>query len=481
MPKRGRRRGGEKADNRAIGGAREAPGRAIPRAKSRATIAMLANARMQQRFHLQTHDSVQTGAFSVVRGPRGLPEPQPRATPRLPTKRGMPSSLRPVVPIPQPAPSPFHPRTCSAVGRPAPSTTGALRPAAKLEDPISCRFAQANAAMSPSINTALQIRDTLRSCDCAATVSGPTSPNPLPFTLQPANLRAEATPRSTSDAHDTSIDNIDNMTLDNYKFPADRLKRTLSNDEKTPIVLVSCGSFSPPTNLHLRMFEEATDFCEFETDYEVIGGFFSPVGDAYKKAGLASARHRINMTRIAVRESSNWINVDSWEPLHKEYMPTVKVLDHFDHELNTVMGGVETSTGERKKIHVALLAGADLIQTMSTPGLWAQEDLKRILGVYGAFILERSGTDIDDALVSLQEWKDNIRVIPQLIQNDVSSTKIRLFRKRGKSIRYYIPDKVVDYIYEHGLYASDDEKSKAADKGKNKASNTASSSAVTSS
>jgi nicotinamide mononucleotide adenylyltransferase len=50
----------------------------------------------------------------------------------------------------------------------------------------------------------------------------------------------------------------------------------------------------------------------------------------------------------------------------------------------------------------------------------------------------------------LQQWRDNIRVIPQLIQNDVSSTKIRLFRKRGKSIRYYIPDKVVDYIYEHG-------------------------------
>jgi nicotinamide mononucleotide adenylyltransferase len=69
-----------------------------------------------------------------------------------------------------------------------------------------------------------------------------------------------------------------------------------------------------------------------------------------------------------------------------------------------------------------------------------------------------------------------------LIQNDVSSTKIRLFRKRGKSIRYYIPDKVVDYIYEHGLYASDDEKSKAADKGKDKAyASAAGSSAVASS
>lgn len=66
--------------------------------------------------------------------------------------------------------------------------------------------------------------------------------------------------------------------------------------------------------------------------------------------------------------------------------------------------------------------------------------------------------------MQLQQWRDNIRVIPQLIQNDVSSTKIRLFRKRGKSIRYYIPDKVVDYIYEHGLYIDDDKKQ--ADKGK---------------
>lgn len=269
-----------------------------------------------------------------------------------------------------------------------------------------------------------------------------------------------------------------NMALDNYTFPADRLKKTLSNPSKKPLVLVSCGSFSPPTNLHLRMFEEAADYCEFETDYEVVGGFFSPVGDAYKKAGLAPAHHRINMTQIAVRNSSTWIGVDPWEPLHKEYLPTVKVLDHFNYELNDVRGGIETESGEKRRVHVALLAGADLIQTMSTPGLWAPEDLNRILGHYGAFILERSGTDIDDALLTLQQYRDNIRVIPQLIQNDVSSTKIRLFRKRGKSIRYYIPDQVVDYIYEHGLYADDDKKQ--SDKGKEKASNDASgSSAVT--
>lgn len=222
----------------------------------------------------------------------------------------------------------------------------------------------------------------------------------LPLGLRPPALLHFATTAAMSSTDnsdillDAGLDSTETMTLANYRFPTQRLKKRLSKPGKQPLVLVSCGSFSPPTNLHLRMFEEAADYCEFETDFEVVGGFFSPVGDAYKKAGLASAQHRINMTRIAVEDSSSWIGVDPWEPLHKEYLPTVKVLDHFDYELNETMGGIEDVNGKKQRIHVALLAGADLIQTMSTPGLWADEDLSRILGHYGAFILERSGTDI---------------------------------------------------------------------------------------
>lgn len=127
------------------------------------------------------------------------------------------------------------------------------------------------------------------------------------------------------------------------------------------------------------MAEQAADYCRFQTEFEVIGGFLSPVGDAYKKQGLASARHRINMCNLAVEFSSSWIAVDPWEPLHKEYLPTAKVLDHFEEYLNQD-GGVPTADGEKKRVKVALLAGADLIQTMSSPGVWAEKDLDRILG-----------------------------------------------------------------------------------------------------
>lgn len=77
-----------------------------------------------------------------------------------------------------------------------------------------------------------------------------------------------------------------------YSFPQDRLKRVMNDSSKIPLLLVACGSFSPITYLHLRMFEMAADYVKFNTDFELVGGYLSPVSDAYKKAGLASAEHR---------------------------------------------------------------------------------------------------------------------------------------------------------------------------------------------
>lgn len=161
------------------------------------------------------------------------------------------------------------------------------------------------------------------------------------------------------------------------------------------------------------------------------------------------------MCQLAIDKASSWLMVDTWEAEKKEYQPTAKVLDHFDHEINVARKGIDTGNGQRKPVSIALLAGADLIQTMSTPGVWSEKDLDHILGRYGTFIIERSGTDIDEALASLQNYRDNIHVIQQLIQNDVSSTKIRLFLRRGMSVQYLIPAPVVEYIEQNHLYRDD--------------------------
>ncbi|TKA76065.1 hypothetical protein B0A55_05706 [Friedmanniomyces simplex] len=251
------------------------------------------------------------------------------------------------------------------------------------------------------------------------------------------------------------------MTLADYTFPHARLRRRITSPDRTPLVLIACGSFSPITFLHLRMFEMAADYARFNTEFEVVGAYLSCVGDAYKKTGLVKAEHRVNMCSLAVAQSS-WLSVDPWEALHEEYLETAKVLDHFHQEINVEMGGVETPAG-RKQCKIALLAGADLIQTMSTPGVWDPKDIDYILKNFGAFIVERTGTDIDEALSTLQPYTPNIFVIQQLVQNDISSTKIRLFRRRDMSIRYLVPEPVVNYIEENNLYDEDGAASTSSD------------------
>ena len=61
---------------------------------------------------------------------------------------------------------------------------------------------------------------------------------------------------------------------------------------------------------------------------------------------------------------------------------------------------------------------------------------------------------MDEALEfeSLGPWRDNIYVIRQMIHNDVSSTKIRLFLRRGMSIQYLLPASVIEYIEQNRLY-----------------------------
>lgn len=181
----------------------------------------------------------------------------------------------------------------------------------------------------------------------------------------------------------------------------------------------------------------------------------------------------VAMCQLAIDRASNWLMVDTWEAEKKEYQPTALVLDHFEHEINTIRQGVDDGHGNRKPVRIALLAGADLIQTMSTPGVWSEKDLDHILGRYGTFIVERSGTDVDDALSNLQPWKENIYVIQQLIQNDVSSTKIRLFLRRGMSVQYLIPAPVVEYIEQNHLFDEENPSStqsviQDSDKGKAK-------------
>lgn len=248
--------------------------------------------------------------------------------------------------------------------------------------------------------------------------------------------------------------------LDLYNFPVHRLATTLSDELKYPLVIVACGSFSPITYLHLRMFEMALDAILEQTRFEIIGGYYSPVSDNYKKPGLAPSHHRVRMCELACERTSSWLMVDAWELLQPKYTRTALVLDHFNEEINVKRMGIQTKSGERRGVKVMLLAGGDLIESMGEPDVWADHDLHHILGKYGCLIVERTGADVRSFLLShdiMYEHRRNVLVIKQLIYNDISSTKIRLFIRRGMSVQYLLPNSVIRYIQEHRLYIDETE------------------------
>lgn len=110
------------------------------------------------------------------------------------------------------------------------------------------------------------------------------------FPAAPARVRSFTTNPNLSLNLSDNSSTIANM--DAYKFPDYRLKKKMEDPSKTPLLLVACGSFSPITFLHLRMFVMVADYVRFNTNFELIGGYLSPVSDAYKKQGLALAEHR---------------------------------------------------------------------------------------------------------------------------------------------------------------------------------------------
>jgi nicotinamide mononucleotide adenylyltransferase len=73
-----------------------------------------------------------------------------------------------------------------------------------------------------------------------------------------AGSRPETSPRP---------DQPELKTVPEYRFPTHKLRRSSLKEGKTPLALVACGSFSPVTFLHLRMFEMAYDFVRFNTEY----------------------------------------------------------------------------------------------------------------------------------------------------------------------------------------------------------------------
>ncbi|XP_038671609.1 nicotinamide/nicotinic acid mononucleotide adenylyltransferase 3 [Scyliorhinus canicula] len=242
---------------------------------------------------------------------------------------------------------------------------------------------------------------------------------------------------------------------------------------RVPVALLACGSFNPITNMHMRMFELARDHLHQTGLYNVIKGIISPVNDRYGKEGLVAAKHRVAMIQRAL-ETSDWITLEPWESQQEQWVETVMVLRHHYNALfhqSQAMSGtsLESTKTLKQKYNVdspkaqsvvprlKLLCGADVLKTFDIPNLWKHEHIEEIVQKFGLVCISRGDVDlqkfIDESNI-LFKHRRNIHVVREWVVNDISATHIRRALRRGHSVKYLLPESVIDYIQQHNIYTT---------------------------
>jgi nicotinate-nucleotide adenylyltransferase len=184
------------------------------------------------------------------------------------------------------------------------------------------------------------------------------------------------------------------------------------------------GTFDPPHVGHLILAEAAREQLQLD---KVM---FIPAGDPWRKADrkVTPAFHRLAMTRLAVQGNPQF-EVEDFEVVREGPSYTVETLeilhDHLGHDAD-----------------LYLILGEDALADVPH---WHQPE--RLVELSTLAVANRHGVTMP------QLPFDRARVVPvEMPGIDVSSTELRVRASKGLSLRYQVPDAVVRYIEEYGLY-----------------------------
>lgn len=191
------------------------------------------------------------------------------------------------------------------------------------------------------------------------------------------------------------------------------------------------GTFDPIHMGHLLLAEWA------KSEAGLNEVWLIPTGISYKKAEreVAPAKDRLCMTELAVKENGHFRCLDL-EIKRGGYTYSYVTLEEL------------ARTYPEDEFYFIL--GADCLFTMET---WKCPE--RILGcckLIAAVRDEASMEEMAEKKAELeQRFGGEILLLP-FVRMSVSSTEIRERIKQGKSVRYMVPDSVLAYMEERGLY-----------------------------
>ena len=195
------------------------------------------------------------------------------------------------------------------------------------------------------------------------------------------------------------------------------------------------GTFDPIHNAHLYIAYEAKEQLDLD---EVI---FMPAGKQPLKADniVTDSKLRYEMVKIAT-EPFKEFSVSNYEIEKGGLSFTYETLQYFKGK----------SESENEGIELFFITGADCLISIEK---W--KDVQKIFSLATFVVFARDGISKKEMIEKKQiiEEKYNGKIIIlDLKELEISSTDIRARVNQNKRIDFFVPPKVVDIIYEKGLY-----------------------------
>jgi nicotinate-nucleotide adenylyltransferase len=191
------------------------------------------------------------------------------------------------------------------------------------------------------------------------------------------------------------------------------------------------GTFNPPHLAHLVCAQEA--FQQLELDRVLLIPTLTPPHKVlHDDPGPA---HRLELCRLAARDDDRF-EVSSLELDRDGLSYTVDTLE----ELHATI----------KDSELYLIVGGDI-----ATGLPDWREPERVLELATLAVADREGTPRSAIELALDRVPGGEHVrffsMPHI---GISSTLVRRHLQGGHSVRYLIPDQVIEYIERHGLYTT---------------------------
>lgn len=207
--------------------------------------------------------------------------------------------------------------------------------------------------------------------------------------------------------------------------------------EKKKRIGIMGGTFDPIHIGHLILGETA--YYQFHLDRIL----FMPAGNPpHKKVreNRATDRQRVDMVRLAIASNPHFSL--SLEEMHREgYTYTYRTLERLkdqnpDTEYYFILGADSLYTFDEWREPERILRACTIL--VGTRNHTSDEKLDRVIG------------ELED------KYQGNIQKLESL-NIDISSEMIRSWIEKGRSLAYYVPDQVIDYIQKNNIYKGCDE------------------------